>query len=90
MGMPVTGAGAASALSPSMPAVRAGAAAVYAHGAGGVREVVTVVKVHSDGEGGGVTVLVPSTGREKQTELDRLDFRLGAVAAAETAAVKHT
>ena len=47
--------------------------AVYTH-ADGSAETVTVVKRHSEAEGGGYTVHVPSLGRERQTVDSRLAF----------------
>jgi len=46
--------------------------ALYTHG-DGTTERVTVVKEHSETEGGGFTILVPSLGRERQTVSERLN-----------------
>ena len=43
----------------------------YVH-ADGRHELVAVVKEHSDAEGGGVTIYVPSIGRERNTVAERL------------------
>ena len=51
--------------------LRAGDKAWYSH-SDGKREVVQVVKAHTDDEGGGFTVMLPSTGRERQTTSERL------------------
>ena len=48
----------------------------YTH-ADGKREVVVVVKRHSDAEGGGATIFVPSLGREKSTTDDRIRGPIG-------------
>ena len=45
------------------------------------RQVVSVVKAHSDSEGGGFTIHVPSLGRERMTVAGRLTFDDAAVAA---------
>ena len=50
--------------------------AEYTHGDGQV-EAVRVVKKHSDAEGGGYTIFVPSLDRERQTIADRLVFPEG-------------
>ena len=45
--------------------------ATYIHSTGEL-ESVTVVKRHSDAEGGGVTIMVPSLGRERMTLPERM------------------
>jgi hypothetical protein len=45
--------------------------ATYIHSAGQL-ESVTVIKRHSHAEGGGATIMVPSLGRERMTETERL------------------
>lgn len=57
--------------------------AVYTHApsstgssTGPKRELVTVVKVHPPSEGGGITVFIPSLGRERSTVEERLNFDL--------------
>jgi hypothetical protein len=50
--------------------------ALYTH-ADGSSETVTVVAKHSESEGGGYTVRVPSLGRERQTVDGRLTFPPG-------------
>ena len=45
------------------------AEAVLEHGA---LEVVAVVRLYSHAQGGGIAIFQPSTGRERQTEADRL------------------
>jgi hypothetical protein len=45
---------------------------IYYRHSDGRRERVRVVKWHGDGEGGGVTVYIPSLGRERQTVPERL------------------
>lgn len=52
--------------------------AVYTH-TNGERERVEVVKEHSEAEGGGFTIFVPSLGRERQTLKERLDLTSNAV-----------
>jgi tetratricopeptide (TPR) repeat protein len=48
-------------------------ATYYVH-ADGQKERVHVRKEHSETEGGGYTVFIPSVGKERQTVADRLDF----------------
>ena len=48
-------------------------AAVYQH-ADGTKEPVTIIKQHSDADGGGYTIFIPSLNRERQTVAERLEF----------------
>lgn len=43
----------------------------------GSTERVTLVKAHADGDGGGVTIFIPSLGRERQTVQERLQLLAG-------------
>ena len=47
-------------------------------------EIVKVVKVHSEGEGGSITIFVPSLGHERSTIKNRLKFGAAAVTAHRT------
>ena len=47
--------------------------ALYAH-ADGKQEWVSILKEHSDAEGNGFTIYIPSLQRERQTVEKRLDF----------------
>mmetsp|Transcript_8552 Transcript_8552/g.10078 ORF Transcript_8552/g.10078 Transcript_8552/m.10078 type:complete len:160 (-) Transcript_8552:199-678(-) len=49
------------------------AQALYTH-SDGKAEMVDLIKKHDESAGGGWTVFVPSTGRERQTVTARLDF----------------
>jgi len=68
-----------SSSSPCQP----GAEAVYDRGLGEF-EIVKVVKVHSEGEGGSITIFVPSLGHERSTIKNRLKFGAAAVTAHRT------
>ena len=58
----------------------AGSKAVYTWSDGtGRLEVVTIVKIHSQIEGEAISIFVPSIAREKQTVIERLDFRRNAI-----------
>ena len=46
---------------------------MYSH-ADGTQERVRVVKNHSDAEGGGYTIYIPSLKRERQTVEERLEL----------------
>lgn len=50
-----------------------GGSALYTH-ADGSQERAIIVKEHTAGEGGGVTIFLPSLKRERQTTRDRLVF----------------
>lgn len=62
----------------SMYVVQRAREVTYTH-ADGTSEIVDVVKKHSEAEGGGYTIFVPSLGRERQTVDHRLSFGPGSM-----------
>ena len=87
------GLGAGPPKASDVPSCSVGAEAVYQHRSMGVdlgREVVTVVKVHSHAEGGGVLVYIPSRKCQRDTHVDRLEFDAAAVCACHAAGAAHS
>jgi len=70
----------AAATTPEGGVPLAGSKAVYTWSDGtGRLEVVTILQVHSQSEGEAITIFVPSIACEKQTVIERLDFRQQAI-----------